>query len=378
MSIINNLEIEKIVNEKPFDVIREECSQQDINVRTKDGELSDLYLLVSNEDVVHHGVDALKLQCNGIILEKETNKVVCACQNKFVSVIKEEMKSILVENEKSVVCHNDRGVRVEYCEDGTVMRLYNYKNNWYTATTKCMDARDSYWSSEKTFDDMFWETFDRSCIDKIDKNYTYVFILLHSENRIVVKHNKNNLVYISRINNDNMEEDYRNVFPFAWRPRVIQHFSLDDMDSYYWPQKRGVIIKIRENTNWTMYKIDFDTYSHIKEVRGNIPNIRMRYLELLGEESLQKDLEKYYSEHRMLFGDIRKELFKLVKTIHLLYVDSHIKRTTQVTEEHIFFRTLRQLHAQYKTTNKPICYEDVQAKLKSLDKNVLKKFLGWE
>lgn len=382
MSIINNLEVEQLVTGKPFSEVKEGCDQSDIDVRTKNNEdFSDLYLLVSKDD----GRDGIKLQCNGIILEKETNKVVCACQNKFISMNKEEMKNQLVEGGKGMTLHKDPGFRVEYCEDGTVMRLYNYKNKWYTATTKCMDARDSYWSSDKTFDDMFWEIFDRTYLDQLDINYTYVFILLHSENRIVVKHNRNNIVYISRINNENMEEDYRNIFPFAWRPRVIPYFNLDDMDNYYWPQKRGVLIKVREQTQmnkytWTMYKIDFDKYALIKEVRGNVPNIKMRYLELLGDEesTKQRDLEKYYSENKKMFEDIRKEIFKIVKMIHQLYVDSHIKRTIQVTEEHMFYRTLRQLHAQYKTTNKPICYEDVQAKLKSLDKNVLKKFLGWK
>lgn len=379
MSIINNFEVENLVKGKAFDEVSKECSELGISVRTRDGNaddraLSELYLLVSKED----GPEALKLQCNGIILEKNTNKVVCACQNKFVSVTTDEMKSKLAENGKDVVLHNDPRFRVEYCEDGTVMRLYNYQNTWYTATTKCIDARGSYWSSDKTFDDMFWETFDKGYLYQLDKDFTYVFILLHSENRIVVKHNKNNLVYISRINNTTMEEDYRNILPFAWRPRVVPYFNLDDFNSYYWPQKRGILVKVRNGSHWTMYKIDFDRYAHIKEVRGNVPNIKMRYLELLGDEPKQRDLEKYYSEHRRLFEDIRKEVFKLVKTIHQLYVDSHIKRTTQVTEEHIFYRTLRQLHAQYKTTNKPICYEDVQAKLKSLDKNVVKKFLGWE
>lgn len=375
MSIINNSEVQSLVNEKQFDVIQKDCSEQNINIRTKaEGEMSDLYLLVSNED--ENG--ELNVQCNGLILEKETNKVVCACQNKFISVTNEEMKAKLVEKGKDLVLHKDPDFRVEYCEDGTVMRLYNYKNNWYTATTKCMDARDSYWSSNKTFDDMFWETFEKDCLDQLDKKYTYIFILLHSENRIVVKHKKNNLVFISRINNETMEEDYKNIFPSVWRPRVIPYFNLHDINSYHWPQKRGIVVKVRDQSHWTMYKIDFDRYSHIKAVRGNVPDIRIRYLEVLGDETIQKDLEKYFSEHRRLFEEVRKQIFKLVKTIHQLYVDSHIKRTTQVTEEHLFYRTLRQLHAQYKTTNKPICYEDVQVKLGTLDKNVLKKFLNWE
>lgn len=412
MSIIENAELNSFVKNKTFEELKEDCVANKIVIKTKEGELSNLYLMVNgyetakaneadtitkdnendnenndNENVKENDDnkmdnknddvnEQIKLQCNGIIMEKNTNKVVCACQNRFIDKSVEEMRNIL-GNEK--VLHNNPRFRVEYCEDGTVMRLYHYNNKWYTATTKCMDARDSFWSSSKTFDEMFWETFDREYLTTLDTNHTYVFILLHSENRIVVRHNKNSLVYVSRIHNETMEEDFRNIFPFAWRPRVIPYFNLDDIENYYWPQKRGVIIKVRDpDSHWTMYKVDFEKYKRMKDVRGNVPNIKVRYLELLSDAGMQKDLERYFSEHKKTFDDIRKEIFGLVKTIHKLYVDSHIKHTTKVTEEHVYYRTLRQLHAQYKTTNKPICYEDVQAKLGSLDKNVLKRFLGWE
>ena len=79
-----------------------------------------------------------------------------------------------------------------------------------------------------------------------------------------------------------------------------------------------------------------------------------------------------------MFTFIKASLLKLVKTVYKLYVDSHIKHTVQVTDENPYFRTLRQLHAQYKITQKPIGFTDVQDKIFSLDKNVIKKLLAWE
>ncbi len=446
MFIIDNSEVEKLVENKCFDILVKECEKLHIDVKT-DKDLSSLYLLFSNNvepkekqvsgdvepkekqvsgdvepnakevsgdvepnerevssdvepnepevsgdvesnerevsgdvepnEVVNLHKLSVDIQCNGIILEKGTNKVVCACQNKFINTTKEEMKKHLLKIGKNVVMHKDADIRVEYCEDGTVMRLYNYKGNWYTATTKCINAKNSYWSSEKTFDDMFWELFDNEYLKQLDTNYTYVFILLHSDNRIVVKHNKSNLVYISRISNENFQEDYKNMFPFTWRPRSIPYFNLEDISNYFWPQKRGILIKIHENNTWTTYKIDFEKYLHIKEIRGNLPNIKTRYLQLLKDNEKQKELEKYYYEHKKMFEGVRKEIFNLVKSIHKLYVNSHIKHTTKVTEEHMLYRTLRQLHAQYKKTNKPISYEDVYEKLRNLDTNLVKKFLEW-
>ncbi len=373
--------VQSLIANKSFEELKTAGDKNYLIKEKTTTEQKDLYLIVgANEE----STDDFQVQCNGIILEKDTNKVVCAAQNKLRTATVSQMGEILQNYGKGSVLSNEPGkIRIEYCEDGTIMRLYNYKGTWYTATTKCMNAKDSYWSSSKTFDEMFWEVFDQRCLDSLDTNYTYIFVLLHSENRIVVKHKKNGLVYISRINNETLEEDYKNVFydyNFVWRPRYIPSINLNSFADYYLPFKRGIIIKLFNNSSrtWKTWTIDFEQYIITKAVRGNVPQIRLRYLELLSDPVLLQLLEKYYSEHRLIFTAIKSSLSKLVRSIHKLYVDSHIKHTVQVTEENMFHRTLKQLHAQYKKTNKPIQYEDVQAKLNSLDKHVLKKFLAWE
>ena len=270
------------------------------------------------------------------------------------------------------------------------MRLYNYGDEWYTATTRCITARDSFWSSEKTFDEMFWEVFDRSTLETLDKSYTYLFVLLHSENRIVVKHNYNSLVFVSRIHNQTLVEDFKNVFYQAHitshqpelkikRPKMIPSVNLNEFSNYFYHLKRGILVKLfdPETRYWIVYKLDFEQYQQTKQVRGNVPQIRMRFLELLNDSLQLTMLEKYYSEHKFMFTVIKNSLMKVTRDIHRLYVESHIKHTVKIGEDHLYYRTLRQLHAQYKTTNKPINLGDVEAKLFSLDKNVLKTFLGW-
>ena len=278
---------------------------------------------------------------------------------------------------------------MEYCEDGTVIRLYNYDNEWYTATTRCIDARKSYWSSEKTFNDMFWEIFNNSGyeISQLDPSYTYSFILIHRENRIVVNHKYNNLIYINRVNNITKEEDFTNYF-YNENPRrcirrtkqievsSIINYPLDD---YFLPEKRGIILKFLDtNTNsWKLYQYDFSSYSKIKEIRGNVPLIRMRYLELLNQpESLQL-LEANYPENTMVFAMIKHCMNNLYKEVHNLYFQSHIKHTVTVEEDHKLYRTLKQLHGQYKKQGTIITLEEVIKKVNSLDKNVIKTLIGW-
>ena len=413
MSIINVSDICQFVNENSFDKVRDFLEANDMCVKQNE----DLYLLANNNNqyikssgqkeeegkgegeqesqkegegeqesqkegedlqITNEKLQKFKNQCNGLIFERSTNELVCICQPKI--------------NELS--CHADAinlvkqnynsNIRLEYCEDGTIIRLYNYNNKWYTATTKCIDANNSFWSSKKNFDTMFWEIFDSALLPTLDKNFTYFFVLLHKENRIVVKHNVNMLVYISRIHNKSSKEDYGNVFLNVYGIKRIKYINVNEFlntsEDYYNKFKRGIIIKIQDATTgyWDVYKYDFKMYTLIKSIRGNIPEIRMRYLELLKKPETLDLLEKFYSEHYFMFTFIKASLLKLVKTVYQMYVESHIKHTIEVKEDNLYYRTLRQLHAQYKTTNRSISFVDVQTKIYSLDKKIIKKFLEWQ
>lgn len=333
--------------------------------------------------------ELLNYQANGIILEKQTNKVVAMCQNKLITY----NEKLINSNKKNIseILQNDDLKRMEYCEDGTMIRLYNYNDTWYTSTTRCIDASKSYWTSTKNFSDLFWDVFDKSLLTTLDKGYTYVFVLLHKENRIVVRHKINMLVYISRINNETFTEDYTQQFNNVYgirRPKKIDtrdFYNLklsnnDIMEKLYNPFKRGVLIKIlnKETSQLVTYKFDFKNYIDIKVIRGNVPEVRMRYLELLNDPERLHILEQNYSEYKFMFKLIKNEIFKLTKTIHQLYIDSHIKHIITVNEDNVYYKTLRQLHAQYKITNAPITFTEVQKKIYTMDKKIIKRLLMWQ
>jgi len=381
---INNIE-NLIKNSESFDKLKEIATESGIQVReSTEDDLKNLYLLVANRETSE--LSPLQLECNGLILEKETNKIVCMSQNKFININNDGSQIDQIENLKSTY----KRFRMEYCEDGTVIRLYNYNDVWYAATTRCIDARKSYWSSDKTFNDMFWEIFNTSnyTVDNLDKNHTYLFILIHKENRIVVNHKYNNLIYIGRINNETKQEDFTNYFYNEDPRRCIRrtknidvssiiHYPLDD---YYLADKRGVIIKFfdEHNNSWKLYQYDFNNYIQIKEVRGNVPLIRMRYLELLEQPDKLQILETNYPEHKMTFAMIKHCMNKLYKEVHNLYYQSHIKHNITVEETHKLYRTLKQLHGQYKKQGTIITLEEVTKKVNSLDKNVIKTLIGWK
>ncbi len=342
-----------------FEDVQKFCSEFEDDVKLKENE--DLYLVNS----------ASNKFLNGVIFEKGTNNVVCACQEKFI--VNEEKTFEKIKTSKNF--------HVEYCEDGTLVRLFNYKNEWRVATNNCIDAKESYWSN-KSFDEMFWEIFDKKHLENLDERSTYFFILLHTENRIVVKHLKNKLVYIMSINNDTFDEKYTNLFKDDLnikRPHCFYNFKRSDLEFYeelfYNHKKRGMLVKFLENGKWETHLLDFKSYSSIKEIRGNVPQIRLRYLQLLKTPEKIGLLRKHYSESSLLFTVVKNSFYALVSKIHTLYLTSHVKHEIRVEEEDKYWRTLHQLHGQYKKTNKPITFYDVKNKLLELDVNVLDKLL---
>lgn len=350
--------IKQFVENCSFEQIKEKAKENDIIYR----EDETLYLLTAKRSEIS---TELQLACNGVIFEKETNKIVCSCQPSFLNSDEETI------NEKL------KNAELEYCEDGTVIRLYNYNNNWFTATSKCINAKKSFWTSQKTFDEMFWDLFPVDNLNSLDSNCTYLFVLINKDNRIVIKHEIDELVFVGVINNVTGEivKDYNFENETCIRKPVKIQKNNEDIvfESLYNPNKRGILATIDNKT----YKIDFSSFKIIKDIRGNVPQIRLRYLELLNEPESLKMLEQYYSEYHMLFNMIQFTLEKLFKHVHYLYVQSHIKHRVKIEEGHMFYQTLRQLHGQYKKTNQVITFNDVKSKIMSLDKHIIKNFLGW-
>jgi hypothetical protein len=100
-------------------------------------------------------------------------------------------------------------------------------------------------------------------------------------------------------------------------------------------------------------------------------------LQLLGNPSSLMQLEQLYPEHFFMFAVIKHSLSNLIKEIHQLYIESHIKHDIYIGEAHIYYRTLRQLHAYHKKTGHPVTCSDVYDKLVSTHPRVLKKLLKW-
>lgn len=372
MSTISaNTFTEAILNEIPIPFIEIKKQAAELEIRVRELKPSPtLYLLTKNDSPF-----------NGIILEKDTNKIVCAPTSTF------ENGDDPLPGDTSFAVDNHT---FEYCEDGTIIRLYNYQDTWYTATTKCIDAKFSYWATPKTFDELFWQTVGSSSfLNELDPKLTYLFVLLHEDNRIVIHHSQSYVVFLgsyfkcSGQVNSNFPIDNTFIYNIAPTTKVPlpkvsvpvpETISVDELiKNYSLNSKRGIVVTNKETK--IRYKIDFPNYTYLADLRGNTPFIGTRYLELLNDPKKLDELQKNWPEEIPVFLGLWNGINMLVKNIHYVYYQTHIKRYYTIDEKHPYFRTIRQLHAQYKLTKKPITPMDVLNKVTSLPSHIVSKLL---
>ena len=220
---------------------------------------------------------------------------------------------------------------ITYTEDGTVLQLYYYppEAEWRTSTKNVADARQSKFSAEESFDELFWDVFPSQCLDNLDKACTYIFILKHIKNRIVLYYNENSLVFLAKIDTTtgaSLEpEDDLVSSPQITREVAALLNAKSPLEESSNDLYRGILIKRLEEGNegpiMKYYMYDFEKYTYIKNIRGNTPDILYRFIVLMQNKNPKKvfTLLKHYPEFSKDFGRLNKKLYELCIDIHNTY-----------------------------------------------------------
>ena len=79
-------------------------------------------------------------QCRGLILEKETNRVVCQTFNRM-----EKLPSEITTDALLTALNGDwSSVKVQDAIDGSQIKLYYYAGEWRVGTTRAIDAHKAF------------------------------------------------------------------------------------------------------------------------------------------------------------------------------------------------------------------------------------------
>ncbi len=309
----------------------------------EDNQFPTLYMLTYDRNQSNLFNEVVK-QCRGIILEKETNKIICYTFNKGIDA-NDSCPSELDWN----------STKVELSIDGTQIRLFYYNNQWQYSTTRCIDARKARWFSNKSFYNLFQDVEFQIDYTKLDTNCCYSFVLCHPLNRIVVNYEMPYLVHVLTRDLTTLEELDVNIG--VEKPQIYTDFlSYDDVikESKYGERlEEGFMLS---DSKKNRVKIKNVVYDKVKDLRGNTNNLFYRYLQLRYDGLLDTYLS-FYPEFSEKFALYELDLHNLAKIIHRYYMNRHVHGVLTLIPVHL--RTMiYKLHGNYlvnhenTTTNK--------------------------
>jgi len=337
-------------------------------------------------------------ECNGIILDRHDFSIVAYGMNKM------QDRTVAYHDGKMSPKFDD--FDIEEAEDGTVLTVFNHRNEWIVSTKRNIDASMVKWSSPRNFLQLLCDavpdgdalgTFARD----LDPEYTYSFILLHPENHLVVQHQKPRIVYISKrnrktlqesnvssaenrvqIGEDGKRETGQRTFEWAVERnsmdprRCLENLNKEErVDGRIEESKRGIILskKVGHNVERTM--IDYKWFYEANQLRKGQPSMHLSYLACNPEE--KQKMRKYFGPLPM-FNEIDVLLRNLAQYTFAVYRDSYVRKQFKVSPEHPICKTLRRLHYDYyKTTKEPIRMHDVLDVLRNTHPRVLDYMLRY-
>lgn len=345
MELLNVLQQNNLVN---FDDVKFFLNNNNLKVKDSDN----LYIINYDKQKSDFSKQFVK-ECRGIILEKNTNKIICYTFNNNNDFDYEEEYKFDFNN-----------MTIEESIDGTQIRLYNYENEWRVATTRCIDAYKTSWLSDKTFGQLFDDVKHLVNMEELNKNNCYSFVLQHIDNRIVLNYNKNNLVLVCVRDMDTLEEIDK--FEEGKRlelslPKICKHFKSMNELVYYCKNDKNMNegFMLYDNETKNRIKIIKKHYTYIKDMLRNTPNLEYRFYMLLKNKNIGNYL-KYYPEHNIKFEIMKKRTNNIVQNIHYNYMRKNINKDIVMTDIPFGYRPLvYKLHGLYIKNKTKITYEVV-------------------
>ena len=259
--------------------------------------------------------EPLVRECRGIILEKDTWKIVCYPFKKFFNYGEAYADEIDWETAK-----------VTSKEDGSLIKIYNYNGEWRVGTNSTIDAEDAVLNSPyyRNFRELFDVAAD-NCkfdFDRLDPNYTYLMELCSRYNTIVVPYDEPKLFHIGTRNNITCEEVEVDIG--IEKPKQYMLSSLDDciaMAATFDFTKEGFVVV---DKNYHRIKVKSEDYVKAHRMISNNKVSEEKILSLIcsGEEeeflsyfptytTIFQDIKIKRDKLKYLFYEIKKEVFSL-------------------------------------------------------------------
>jgi hypothetical protein len=286
-------------------------------------------------------------ECRGIILDEETLEIVCMGFSKFFNHGEVHADQI-----------NWNTARVQEKIDGSIIKLYNYNNEWNVSTNGTIDARDAGLediSKYNSYYDLFMQAVDNAefNFDTLDNNYTYIFELVSPFNRVVVPHREIKIVHTGTRNNKTLQEVNLNIG--IDKPKEYGFKSIEECiriaSDLPFIEEGYVVV----DNNWNRVKIKSPAYVAVHHLKNNGVVTKKRVLELILKNE-QEEFLGYYPEYTEIFNEVEDKLNDFI-----IDMDNCIK----FVDGNVIELDTRKKYAEYSNTTKcpPLMFNWLDGKI---------------
>ncbi len=235
--------------------------------------------------------------------------------------------------------------------EGTLLRVFFYDNKWYISTCRKLDAFKSKWGGNKSFGELFEDFVEQSFTDfckELDETKVYCYVLrTYNKNRIVCNgYETPDLFLVGTY--DNGDFDKFN-FEKCTVPLVHNINTMDDLKAHMKkidPSKlQGVILM---NEKGECVKVMKHEYVEAFKLRGNQPNILLRYIELQQEGNPIK-VETFYNmypEQKSLISGFTDVIDDICYYVFRKYRNRFIRKQVSIVPSDLYY-IIRELHDSY-------------------------------
>ena len=267
-------------------------------ILSKDYEDENLVLLYNRYE--NKKKNDMERECRSVILDRTSLDIVCYTCNTPITNIT-AINYIMKQSEN---------MNIYNCYEGTLLSLFYHTDKWYLSSRRCLDSKNSI-LNEKSHYDMFIEVLNQDNIISLDeftkelnKDYCYYFVLIHHNNmnlcdyseKFGENYKKNCLAFVRNKENqkevdiENLKLDFlsENIF----LPEKLDDLSSFDQDNKNYnfessPKSEGVVIKVKENDNYKLLKLQTLSYQFHKAI-GPKKNIFKGLIHLYQENKLKE------------------------------------------------------------------------------------------
>lgn len=277
----------------------------------------------------------------GLVFDVNNKKIVCVPPRKSIHV--DKIDDIEV---------NDTYVFEELI-DGTMINVFWYQDQWLISTRTEIGGYNK-WNGKKSFRTLFNECLDFN-LDQLNKEYSYSFVMRHTENRNIAPIEKNELYLVEMYDGLNCIEPeyYPNFCKTVNKTNDIQTILYNLNNSKY---LKGYTLKLKDKR----YKIVNHNFEEIKKIKTNRNNLFLTYLDLRKNGKLKEYLV-HFTENKNLFETYRDKVHMLSNDIYSNYKDIFIYKKKDKKEISYNLKPfIYEIHKLYLKDKKPIQWNDIK------------------